>query len=159
MVVAIFGIGLIGGSVAKDLRAANFCTDIIGVGRSEASNETALKLGLVDKIVTREAAIKLADLIILTVPVNSLINELKFVLDNIQSHQTVTDIAPDRAPGRSPTAIGGSAAAGSAGVAGAPDGAPAPPQHRIHRRFRAVHAASARPAEPAGQEAGMAAAV
>ncbi|HQV77273.1 MAG TPA: prephenate dehydrogenase [Chitinophagales bacterium] len=92
MVVAIFGIGLIGGSVAKDLRAANFCTEIIGVGRSEASNETALKLGLVDKIVTREAAIKLADLIILTVPVNSLINELKFVLDNIQSHQTVTDM-------------------------------------------------------------------
>ncbi|MCB0507078.1 MAG: prephenate dehydrogenase [Chitinophagales bacterium] len=92
MKVAIFGIGLIGGSAAKDLRTANFCTEIIGVGRSEASNNKALELGLVDRIVSKEIAVQEADVIILTVPVNSLIQELIFVLDNIQSHQTVTDM-------------------------------------------------------------------
>ena len=92
MKVAIFGIGLIGGSAAKDLRAANFCSEILGVGRSQKNCELALELGLVDKIVSKEEAIAQADLIILTVPVNVLIEELKFVLDNVQPHQVITDM-------------------------------------------------------------------
>lgn len=92
MKVAIFGIGLIGGSTAIDLRAANFCSEIIGVGRTQKNNELALHLGLVDKIATKEEAIAQADLIVLTVPVNSLIEELKYVLDYIQPHQVVTDM-------------------------------------------------------------------
>jgi prephenate dehydrogenase len=92
MKIVIFGIGLIGGSIAKDLRERNFATEIIGVGRSEASNQKALELGLVDKILPREEAVKIADLIVLAVPVNALIGELLFVLDNIQPHQTVTDM-------------------------------------------------------------------
>ena len=92
MKVAIFGIGLIGGSTAIDLRAANFSSEIIGVGRTQKSNDLALRLGLVDKIATKAEAIAQADLIILTVPVNSLIEELKYVLDRIQPHQVVTDM-------------------------------------------------------------------
>lgn len=92
MKVAIFGIGLIGGSVAKDLRTANFCTEILGVGRSQKSCDMALELGLVDKIVSKEEAIANADLIILTVPVNILIDELKYVLDHVQPHQVITDM-------------------------------------------------------------------
>ena len=92
MKVAIFGIGLIGGSAAKDLRAAGFCTEIIGVGRSEQNCKLALELGLVDKIVSKEEAIEQADLIILTVPVNVLIDELRFVLDRVQPHQVITDM-------------------------------------------------------------------
>lgn len=92
MKIAIFGIGLIGGSVAKDLRAANFCSEILGVGRSQKNCELALGLGLVDKIVTKEEAIAQSDLIILTVPVNALIDELKFVLDRVQPHQVITDM-------------------------------------------------------------------
>ena len=92
MKVAIFGIGLIGGSAAIDLRAAGFCTEIIGVGRSEQNCKLALELGLVDKIVSKEEAIEQADLIILTVPVNVLIDELKFVLDRVQPYQVITDM-------------------------------------------------------------------
>ncbi len=92
MKVAIFGIGLIGGSAAIDLRAAGFCTEIIGVGRSEQNCKLALELGLVDKIVSKEEAIDQADLIILTVPVNVLIDELKFVLDRVQPYQVITDM-------------------------------------------------------------------
>lgn len=92
MKVAIFGIGLIGGSAAKDLLAAGFCTEIIGVGRSEQNCKLALELGLVDKIVSKEEAIDQADLIILTVPVNVLIDELRFVLDRVQPHQVITDM-------------------------------------------------------------------
>jgi prephenate dehydrogenase len=92
MKVAVFGIGLIGGSVAKDLKVRGFASEVVGVGRSKQNSDLALQLGLVDKIVSREDAIVHADLIILTVPVNILIDELKFVLDNIQPHQVVTDM-------------------------------------------------------------------
>lgn len=92
MVIAIFGIGLIGGSTAIDLRNAHFGDHFIGVGRSKASCDKALELGLVDEICSKEEAIKKADLIILTVPVNVLIDELKFVLDSLQPHQIVTDM-------------------------------------------------------------------
>lgn len=92
MKVAIFGIGLIGGSLAKDLRESKFASEIIGVENSEAHANKALELGLVDRIETREKAIKEAELLILTVPVNALIDELKFVLKNIKSHQVVTDL-------------------------------------------------------------------
>lgn len=91
MKVAIFGIGLIGGSLAKDLQESNFASEIIGVENSESHAEKALKLGLVDWVETKENAIAKADLIILTVPVNALIDELKYVLESIKPHQTVTD--------------------------------------------------------------------
>lgn len=92
MKVAIFGIGLIGGSVAKDLRAANFATEFLGVGRTQKSNDLALELGLVDQIVSKDEAIAQADLIILTVPVNLLIDELLYVLDRVAPHQIITDM-------------------------------------------------------------------
>jgi len=92
MNVVIFGMGLIGGSVAKDLKLRKFASKVIGVGRTESTNKIALELGIVDEIMTKEAAIKLADLIILTVPVNALVDELIFVLDRIQKQQVVTDM-------------------------------------------------------------------
>jgi prephenate dehydrogenase len=88
MKVAIFGIG----SLAKDLRANGFADEIIGVENSESHAKMALELGLVDKIVSREIAIAEADLIVLTVPVNSLIDELNFVLSTITLNQVVTDM-------------------------------------------------------------------
>jgi prephenate dehydrogenase len=91
MKITIFGIGLIGGSLARDLRESKFASEIIGVENSPAHAEKALELGLVNRIETKENAIAEADLIILTVPVNALIDELKFVLERIKPHQVVTD--------------------------------------------------------------------
>lgn len=91
MKVAIFGIGLIGGSLAKDLRESKFADELIGVESSEPHAKEALELGLVDSIKTKDEAIAEADLIILTVPVNALIDELKYVLERLKPHQIVTD--------------------------------------------------------------------
>lgn len=91
MKIAIFGIGLIGGSLARDLRDKGFATEILGVERNENHAQTALKLRLVDKIVERETAIAEADLIILAVPVGALIDELDYVLANIKTSSVVTD--------------------------------------------------------------------
>ncbi|MCB9034695.1 MAG: prephenate dehydrogenase [Chitinophagales bacterium] len=92
MNICIVGVGLMGGSLALDLRKANFAQHFIGVGRSEKNNQLALELNLVDEFLPKLEAIQQADLIVLTVPVNILVNELLFVLDNIQAHQIVTDM-------------------------------------------------------------------
>ena len=91
MKVAIFGIGLIGGSLARDLRESKFASEIIGVENSRAHAEKALELGLVDRIEAKDRAIAEAELIILTVPVNALIDELKYVLERISPEKIVTD--------------------------------------------------------------------
>lgn len=91
MRVAIFGIGLIGGSLAKDLRESRFADELIGVENSPSHAEKALELGLVDCILNKDQAIAEADLIILTVPVNALIEELKYVLERITPDKIVTD--------------------------------------------------------------------
>jgi prephenate dehydrogenase len=92
MKIAIFGIGLIGGSVAKDLRETGFAAEILGVEKNENHARTALELGLVDKIVDRETAIAEADLIILSIPVGALIDQLNYVLANIKPASVVTDM-------------------------------------------------------------------
>lgn len=92
MKVAVFGIGLIGGSVAKDLRESGFAAEIFGVEKNANHARMALDLGLVDKIVARETAIAEADLIVLSTPVNALIDELNYVLANIKTGAVVTDV-------------------------------------------------------------------
>ena len=91
MKVAVFGIGLMGGSLAIDLKNRNFATEILGVTRTERSAKKALELGLVDRIVTKDQALAEADIIVLCVPVNILVDELQYVLDRIED-AVVTDM-------------------------------------------------------------------
>ena len=91
MKVAIFGIGLIGGSLALDLKKRGFASQIIGVTRTDRTAQKALELKLVDIVLPKEEAIKAADLIILCVPVNILVEELLFVLNRI-NNQVIVDM-------------------------------------------------------------------
>ena len=91
MHVAIIGIGLIGGSVARDLRRTGFATRLTGVGSTPARAEIALRLGLVDRVATLETAVREADLVVLAIPVDRIVNMLPQVLDMVGS-QTVTDM-------------------------------------------------------------------
>ena len=92
MKLAVVGLGLIGGSMALDLKARNFVSEVLGVDQNEVHTKEALKLGLVDRIATLEEACKEADLIILATPVNILSSLLPNVLDLIQPDCTVTDV-------------------------------------------------------------------
>ena len=48
--LAIFGVGLIGGSLALALKKVTMADHIIGVGRSQENLERALALGAIDEI-------------------------------------------------------------------------------------------------------------
>ena len=91
MHVAIIGIGLIGGSVARDLRRTGFATRLTGVGSTPARAEIALRLGLVDRVTTLETAVREADLVVLAIPVDRAVKLLPQVLDLVD-RQTVTDM-------------------------------------------------------------------
>lgn len=92
MKVTVIGLGLIGGSMAKDLRKCGFATEIIGVDASNKHQEQALKLGIADRIADFESAVKEADLVLVAIPVDKIITLLPKVLDTINPTTTVTDV-------------------------------------------------------------------
>jgi prephenate dehydrogenase len=92
MKVTIIGLGLIGGSLAKDLRKAKFATELAGVEASEIHAHEALELGLVDRIEPLEKGLSGADLIIIAIPVDKELEVLPVVLDLVDRNTTVTDM-------------------------------------------------------------------
>ncbi|MEN8115778.1 MAG: prephenate dehydrogenase [Bacteroidota bacterium] len=92
MKTTIVGLGLIGGSIAKDLRRTGFATDLIGVDTSEVHAKQALDIGLVDRIETLEKGVVGTDLVIIAIPVDKELEVLPKVLDIIGSGTTVTDM-------------------------------------------------------------------
>jgi prephenate dehydrogenase len=92
MKITIIGLGLIGGSLAKDLRKNKFATELIGIDKSEVNEKTALELGLVDRIETLEKSVQDADIVIIAIPVDKELEVLPFVLDKIPGTATVIDM-------------------------------------------------------------------
>lgn len=93
MKVCIIGIGLIGGSLAIDLKRRGFASIIIGVDNNKHHQNIALHSGLVDKIDTLENAVKKSDLIILSTPVNVNRQLLPEILTLIEgTDKVVTDM-------------------------------------------------------------------
>jgi len=98
MTIAVIGIGLIGGSLAVDLRKRGFAGKIIGVDTNVNHQNIALLCGLVDENDTLENAIEKSDLIILTSPVNTNCLMLPVILDKIAgTSKVVTDMGSTKA--------------------------------------------------------------
>ena len=92
MTVSIIGLGLIGGSFAKDLRSAGLASELIGADASEAHARRALELGLVDRVLPLDEALRAGDVILLAVPVDAIQSLLPRVLDGVRPTQTVVDM-------------------------------------------------------------------
>ena len=70
--VTIIGVGLIGGSLAKVLKAKGLARTITGSGRSRSSLEHAIRLGVIDRIGQGKAyGVEDADLVVLASPVGT----------------------------------------------------------------------------------------
>jgi prephenate dehydrogenase len=98
MTIAIVGIGLIGGSMAIDLRKRGFADKIIGVDNNIQHQNIALLCGIVDETDTLENAIDKSDVIILSSPVDSNCLLLLQILDLIGgTSKVVTDMGSTKA--------------------------------------------------------------
>lgn len=67
--VAIIGLGLIGGSLAKALKDNGFCREVIGYGHREPSLRRGLELGVIDSFtLDLDAALSAADIVVICTP-------------------------------------------------------------------------------------------
>jgi prephenate dehydrogenase len=98
MTITVVGIGLIGGSLAADLKKRKFADRIIGVDNNIQHRNIATLCGLVDETETLENAISLSDLIILSTPVDTNCAMLPRILDIIgNTKKVVTDMGSTKA--------------------------------------------------------------
>jgi prephenate dehydrogenase len=88
--VAIFGVGLIGGSFALALRKAGFSGKIIGVSSPETIRK-AVELGVIDQGMPAEHAARAADLIYLAQPILRIIEILPELDPWVRPDALVTD--------------------------------------------------------------------
>lgn len=90
--LVIFGVGLIGGSVALALKKAGVNTHIVGVGRNRNSLDEALNLGIIDVAeLDIQAAVHDADVIMLAAPVAQTTQILKSIQPFLQQNTVITD--------------------------------------------------------------------
>ncbi|VVE05469.1 prephenate dehydrogenase [Pandoraea anhela] len=90
--LVICGVGLIGGSLARALKAAGAVKEIVGVGRTESSLARACELGVIDRAATSMAdAVAGADIVLLAAPVAQTPALLAAIRPYLEGHTIVTD--------------------------------------------------------------------
>ena len=82
--VGVVGLGLIGGSMALDLKRRGFAAHTLGVEADPVAAEAAKTIGLVDEVVDLDTCIQKADIIVLAVPVGTAVKLVTQVLDQVQ---------------------------------------------------------------------------
>ncbi|MDQ8034955.1 MAG: prephenate dehydrogenase/arogenate dehydrogenase family protein, partial [Bordetella sp.] len=90
-VLAVVGVGLIGGSFAAALRQAGHVGRVLGVGRNAQSLERARALGLIDAAATPTEAAAQADLVMLATPVGGLGAVLAQMREHLRPDTVLTD--------------------------------------------------------------------
>lgn len=95
--IFIVGIGLIGGSMALDIKSMDNQSTIYGIDLNESHIDTALQLGVIDKKATL-ADIEIADVVIISVPVDTANEMVINVLDKIKDDCLVFDVGSTKLP-------------------------------------------------------------
>jgi len=91
--LCIIGVGLIGGSLARALRDAGMCRDIVGVGRRPERLEIARALGVVDRYETDIAqGVKDADMVVLAVPLGAMQGQFQALRGHLAPKAVITDV-------------------------------------------------------------------
>jgi prephenate dehydrogenase len=91
--LTIIGVGLIGGSLARALKAAGAVGEVVGYGRSAESLQKAVELGVIDRAETDvAAAVKGADVVVLGVPVGTMVTVLDLLKHHLEPQTILTDV-------------------------------------------------------------------
>lgn len=91
MKITVIGLGLIGGSMALDLKARGFCNRVIGVDSNPEHCKQALNLGIVDEIKPLGEALN-SSVVIVSIPVTETTKLLPQILDTIGENTVVMDV-------------------------------------------------------------------
>jgi len=90
--IVIFGVGLIGGSVALALKKTGVAPKIVGVGRNIENLQTAINLGVIDEAEADIAkAVGDANLVLIATPVAQTQKILEAIIPHLSQSTVVTD--------------------------------------------------------------------
>ena len=90
--LAVIGVGLIGGSLARALREAGEVREIVGCGRSRENLEKAVELGVVDRYTHDVAeAVEGADLVFVGVPLGAMKGVFQAMRGHLAEEAVITD--------------------------------------------------------------------
>ncbi|HIO91328.1 MAG TPA: prephenate dehydrogenase/arogenate dehydrogenase family protein [Leucothrix mucor] len=90
--LTIFGVGLIGGSLALALKKAGYCEQVVGCSRSAEHLQRAVDLGVIDRYtLDPAAAVKGADMILLAVPMGAMQMVFASIADHLEDDAVITD--------------------------------------------------------------------
>ena len=91
--MAVVGVGLIGGSLARAARERGLVSRIIGLGRGEENLRRALELGVIDVMETDwSKGIQDAELVVLAIPVEGIVQVLPKIASLLEDESIVTDV-------------------------------------------------------------------
>lgn len=91
--LAIIGVGLIGGSLARALKRKKACGSVIGYGRDMGNLKKAVDLKVIDEYsLTIANAVKDADVVVLATPLNTTEPLLKSMRGYLRNDVIITDV-------------------------------------------------------------------
>lgn len=95
--VVVIGLGLIGGSVALELKKKGLAQKVIGISRSSQNRKEALRRKAVDEVFSEAGpCLKEAELIILATPVESILKLLPQIQKWLSPSTLVTDVGSSK---------------------------------------------------------------
>ncbi len=97
MKVFVVGVGLIGGSLARDIKRAWPETKVYGIDTDTAHLDEALALGLIDER-SGHGELDQADVVIVSIPVDAMIKELPAIMDAVGDNALVFDTGSTKVP-------------------------------------------------------------
>lgn len=95
MIISVIGLGLIGGSMAIDLKRRGFADKVLGVENDPVNASAAQKIGLVDEVVSFDEAVSGGDIVIVAVPVGTAAKMLPTILDQFGKEEKTSKIVID----------------------------------------------------------------
>ncbi|MGB7931886.1 MAG: prephenate dehydrogenase/arogenate dehydrogenase family protein [Gammaproteobacteria bacterium] len=90
--LCIIGVGLIGGSLARALRAVGYCGEVIGAGRNPDHLRQAVELGVIDRFETDTGlAVAGADMVLVAVPLGAMESVFRSIHGRLAAGAVLTD--------------------------------------------------------------------
>ena len=91
--LCVVGVGLIGGSLARDLRALGLVGEVVGTSRRESSLARSLALQVIDRYeLDLSRAVAGADLVVVAVPMGAMAAVLRGMSRHLGSGTVITDV-------------------------------------------------------------------
>ncbi len=96
--VGFLGIGLIGGSMALDLKDHAWASQCIGVDTGRNNQMRALELGLIDALMPMESALEHIDVLVVAMPVDNTVQVLPDLLNRLRPDQIIIEVGSTKTP-------------------------------------------------------------